>query len=82
MLRSALLPGCEADAAQLARFMIDSPASVLCTHGEVIPAMLDLLGVRCDNADNATCEKGSVWELRRQPNGEIAGRYHMATGVT
>ncbi len=82
MLRSDLLPGREADAADLARLMIDRDASVLCTHGEVIPAMLGLLGVRCENADRATCEKGSVWKLERQPNGVIAGRYHKVTAVT
>ena len=82
LLRSDLLPGREVDAAGLARQMIDSAASVLCTHGEVIPAMLDLLDVRCENADKTTSEKGSVWELERQPNGDIAGRYHRVTGVT
>lgn len=81
LLRSDLLPGRQADAADLARLLIDGDTSVLCTHGEVIPALLDLLDVRCASADRASCEKGSIWELERQPNGDIVGVYHTGTGV-
>ena len=82
ILRSALLPGPVEAAADLARTMLERTTGVLCTHGEVIPAMLHVLDVRCRNADRASCEKGSIWELSLQPSGEITGRYHPAADVT
>lgn len=44
--------------------------------------MLGLLGVRCRNADVASCEKGSIWELDVQADGGITGWYHPAPDGT
>jgi broad specificity phosphatase PhoE len=45
--------------------------TVLCSHGNVIPAVLDRLHRRGIDlvADDATCEKGSVWTVEVTPDG-------------
>ncbi|MGI8684635.1 MAG: SixA phosphatase family protein [Acidimicrobiales bacterium] len=53
----------------------DGPAIVLCSHGDVIPEVLDLLAHEgADLGPERRSQKGSVWVLHRGPKG-VAGRY-------
>jgi broad specificity phosphatase PhoE len=39
---------------------------VYCAHGDNIPALLNELGIECQQ-----CQKGSIWMLKRDDTGEI-----------
>jgi hypothetical protein len=83
-----LLPGAGPLAADVARPLLSGEATVLCTHGEVIPALLRELGVDLDlepgvevdltdQAVGIPCEKGSVWEI----GPGLRGRYHTPDAI-
>ena len=38
----------------------------LCSHGDVIPELIDLLRARGVPSDGRGCEKGSIWQLDRE----------------
>jgi len=38
----------------------------LCSHGDVIPALIDLLRSRGVPSEGRGCEKGSIWQLDRE----------------
>ncbi|MGH9154455.1 MAG: SixA phosphatase family protein [Acidimicrobiales bacterium] len=50
---------------------------VLCSHGDVIPEVLDSLGAGGQTGEGLRCKKGSIWVLvRRDPGGDlVADRY-------
>jgi 8-oxo-dGTP diphosphatase len=75
VLRGELMPHRPAVAAELARQLLRGRSAVVCTHGEVIPSLLDSLGVLPDNAALKTCAKGSIWQLERDEDGALRGRY-------
>jgi len=66
LVRSVLAPESEPD----------GPATVLCSHGDVIPEILGQLEREgADLGDHRRCRKGSVWTLHRRPDGGIRGIY-------
>lgn len=63
------------DAAALVRSLVGVDA-VLCSHGDVLPAMVRSLtidGMRIDGARG--CEKGSIWELDVRGRDIVSGVY-------
>lgn len=57
----ALAEGSGLDAARLvARLLEQGVAVALCTHGDVVPEVMDALDAECDR-----CAKGSTWVLER-----------------
>lgn len=68
----ALAEGNGEAAADLVRSLLGAPGTaVLCTHGDVVPAVLDALG--CEEGDR--CRKGSTWVLGADPGGGVHSRY-------
>lgn len=68
----ALAEGNGRAAADLVRSLLSAAGTaVLCTHGDVIPEVLDALGVDA----GGRCQKGSTWALDAGENGEARGRY-------
>ncbi len=62
-------------AATLARSMVDQTA-VLCSHGDVIPALLRALTLDGLTTVGArSCEKGSVWALETRGAELVTGTY-------
>jgi hypothetical protein len=54
------------------RSLLRAPGTaVLCTHGDVIPDVLDTLECEWDDR----CEKGSTWVLGADEDGRVRGRY-------
>ena len=55
--------------------------SVLCSHGDVIPGVLWVLGRQClDIGDLGRCKKGSIWELEVSDSRIVAAAYrHPST---
>ena len=54
---------------------------VLCSHGDIIPGVLDVV-IREDGVDlgaDPRCQKGSVWML--EPNPRLPGRFAVARYV-
>ena len=49
--------------------------SVLCSHGDVIPAVIDLLRDSGVPITGRGCEKGSIWRLDRHNGAVIAATY-------
>ncbi|MDH3706298.1 MAG: histidine phosphatase family protein [Acidimicrobiia bacterium] len=72
----ALLEGASGDeAAELVRSLTDTD-TVLCSHGDVLPAVVRSLtvdGMRI--VGGRGCEKGSVWELEVQGHDIVSGAY-------
>lgn len=65
----ALAEGNGGAAADLVRSLLAAPGTaVLCTHGDVVPEVLDALGVDW----GGRCQKGSTWVL---DDGGARGRY-------
>jgi broad specificity phosphatase PhoE len=61
------------DVVTLARQVAQEAVTVLCTHGDVIPLLLDTL-VRTDQLalpDDYPCAKGSTWRLRADGSGRF-----------
>jgi phosphohistidine phosphatase SixA len=59
---------------------LDGPSAMLCSHGEVIPALLEALRpIRATHALH-TCAKGSVWALCTTAPGPVA-RYHQPSSI-
>jgi phosphohistidine phosphatase SixA len=77
--RTELLPGHPAGAAELVRSLLTNSfhSAVVCTHGEVIPNLLNALPIisATDTLDN--CDKGSIWEIETLPNG-LNATYHQS----
>ncbi|HVL92221.1 MAG TPA: phosphoglycerate mutase family protein [Acidimicrobiales bacterium] len=51
--------------------------AVLCSHGDVIPEVLDSLDAGGHLAGVSRCEKGSTWVLVRRPDGTMAGDRYL-----
>lgn len=52
---------------------------VLCSHGDVIPAMMRRLAARADlDGSPSETAKGSLWELHTEDGAVVRGRYHPA----
>lgn len=68
--RAELSEGGEAEGA----ILLSDPAGpvVACTHGDVVPALLEVLGLV--SADGFPCAKASVWVVTFAANG-VAARY-------
>jgi phosphohistidine phosphatase SixA len=76
LTRGELLPNNPAPAAELVRsFISRGIEAVVCTHGEVIPALLRTLQVIQTSHPLDQCVKGSIWELEPFPDG-IHATYH------
>ncbi|MGI9602316.1 MAG: SixA phosphatase family protein [Acidimicrobiales bacterium] len=75
-IEPALLEGTSGDeSAGLARSLV-AESTVLCSHGDVLPAMvraLTLDGMRIVGARG--CEKGSIWELEVRGGDIVSGNY-------
>ena len=68
----ALAEGNGEAAADLVQALLRAPGTaVLCTHGDVIPEVLDTLAVD----SGGRCQKGSTWVLDAGPDGGVRGRY-------
>ena len=68
----ALAEGNGEAAADLVQSLLRAPGTaVLCTHGDVIPEVLDALGVDL----GGRCKKGSTWVLDAGDDGHARGRY-------
>jgi phosphohistidine phosphatase SixA len=68
LVRSLLEPSSEAAGG-------DRPAVVLCSHGDVIPEVLDVLAREgADLGAEQRCQKGSTWALHGD-GGTVFGRY-------
>jgi phosphohistidine phosphatase SixA len=68
----ALAEGNGEAAADLVKSLLRAPGTaVLCTHGDVIPEVLDALGVD----PGGRCQKGSTWVLEAGQDGRAEGRY-------
>ena len=68
----ALAEGNGRAAADLVRSLLRAQGTaVLCTHGDVIPDVLDALGVD----SGGRCQKGSTWVLDAGEDGGARGRY-------
>jgi hypothetical protein len=77
LTRAELLPNYPGPAAELVRsFITRGIDAVVCTHGEVIPALLRALQVTETSDPLDQCAKGSIWELEPFPNG-IHATYHQ-----
>jgi phosphohistidine phosphatase SixA len=63
-----LLPGREAEAGDLARRLLAGDGGLLCTHGEVVPDLLTVVGATLEGPPPEETEKGAVW-LLRPPDG-------------
>ncbi len=64
-----------ADATELCRSLVDETA-VLCSHGDVIPAILSqLMRDGMSVSGSRGCEKGSIWRLETQGRDIVRGRY-------
>lgn len=48
---------------------------VVCSHGNIIPELLELLQREGCKLDGSGCQKGSVWHLRHDGKRFVAGRY-------
>ena len=73
---SRLLEGAHGDdALSLIEELMDEVA-VLCSHGDVIPAFVDLLRFRGVPVAGRGCEKGSIWRLDGKPN-DITGATYL-----
>lgn len=67
----ALAEGNGEAAADLVRTLLAAPGTaLLCTHGDVIPDVLDALAVEAER-----CQKGSTWVLDADGAGRVRGRY-------
>ena len=51
--------------------------AVLCSHGDVLPMMLDTLAARGVSLRGVGCAKGSIWRLETA-GGEITGAAYTA----
>jgi 8-oxo-(d)GTP phosphatase len=68
----ALAEGNGGAAADLVRSLLAAPGTaVLCTHGDVVPEVLDALGV----GSGGRCQKGSTWVLDAGDDGGVRGLY-------
>jgi broad specificity phosphatase PhoE len=62
--------------ALLSRCIADDHDVVLCSHGDVIPAILDaLVGSGVTLPTPRHCQKGSVWDLHVDDGRIVEGRY-------
>jgi 8-oxo-dGTP diphosphatase len=83
---AALAVGDPDGAAALARGLlashgcVEGPAAVLCSHGEVIPGLLEALTPFRATHSLQNCAKGSVWALSTNAAGPIA-RYHDPSSI-
>jgi broad specificity phosphatase PhoE len=69
-----------AEVVALAREVAQEGVTVLCTHGDVIPTLLDTL-VRTDGLalpDDYPCAKGSTWRLRADASGRFVDAEYIA----
>jgi 8-oxo-(d)GTP phosphatase len=77
----ALAEGATAeDVVSLAREVAQDAVTVLCTHGDVIPTLLDTL-VRTDGLalpGDYPCAKGSTWRLRADGSGRFVDAEYIA----
>jgi 8-oxo-dGTP diphosphatase len=48
---------------------------VVCSHGDIIPELIETLGRAGVEVHGHGCEKGSVWILRRDRNEWVSARY-------
>ncbi len=56
---------------------------VLCSHGDVIPPMLEtLLGEGMVVVGRQGCEKGSIWQLEERGRDIVSARYTSAVGLS
>lgn len=83
---AALAVGDPDGAAALARGLlashgcVEGPAAVLCSHGEVIPGLLEALTPFRATHSLQNCAKGSVWALSTTAAGPVA-RYHDPSSI-
>lgn len=49
--------------------------AVLCSHGDIIPGMLDGFAARGIHLDGSGCAKGSVWSMEVVDGAIVAGAY-------
>ena len=54
---------------------LDGRSIVACSHGDIIPAMIDLLGDRGVDISGRGCELGSIWVLERADGQWQRARY-------
>ncbi len=54
---------------------------VVCSHGNIIPELLELLGNQGVPLDGHGCQKGSIWVLRHDGDRFINGRYLSKKGT-
>ena len=74
----ALYEGDSADAIALVRSLAGGETVVLCSHGDVVPDVLDALSVdgMAGWFGATRCQKGSVWALHPNGNGFEKAIYH------
>ena len=83
---AALAVGDPGGAVALARALLGTHgcaagrAAVLCSHGEVIPGLLEALTPVRATHSLQTCAKGSVWALSTTTVGSVA-RYHDPSSI-
>lgn len=70
----------EGQSAQRARTLVHQLAAaettaVLCSHGDIIPALLDLLGDEGVELSGSGCAKGGLWTLQVDTGRVTAGSY-------
>lgn len=74
----ALAEGAGAEAVDLVHALSAAGGVVLCSHGDVIPDVLDSLDVGGRVVDGPRCKKGSTWMLtRRAADGALVGDRYL-----
>lgn len=69
-------PARDADAV-IGEVLVPGEAAVLCSHGDVIPSWLEMLGERDSvDVDPYRCGKASVWEIEFRDGRCVRARYH------
>ena len=59
----ALCEGNSKEAISLVESLVSGPSVVLCSHGDVIPDVLDALAAKGMTGWVGTCKKGSLWVI-------------------
>lgn len=67
--------GATAAMALLARLVEAGQPAALCSHGDVIPMMLDTLAARGVPLQGVGCAKGSIWRLDLSAGDVVGGSY-------
>jgi 8-oxo-dGTP diphosphatase len=81
--RAELAEGHPRQAVELFHSLLDVPAvgTVLCTHGDIVDALLSLLGeeYRLDLGPTPRAQKGSTWQIRVEDARPVAATYLAPT---